>query len=365
MSRLDLSYNQLRQLPSGVGELKALGQLNVSGNNRITTLPDEMGNLGKLWEFLHSDLKLDMSTSILRGKTRDLVGHLHARLKNSAQFPQRKVVLCGPQGSGKSTLLRVLASSKVWKKLRVQEKRKATNENLEEHKWMINDVKADCRCCSRKNVTLILRLWEIRGNKCSAHVHRCFLSETALHVLVYDTSAGVDEVENLKPWLANIHDQCPNSGVVLVGTHLDKVGAARQQAYLQDIAERVKKMHFASGLPEIRGHFVLSCLQKNTGADNLARKLLNLAMALNTKGNEIRSHRVPKSFIRLQEIIEHKVKVDKWNNAGVVDVGFLRNVVQDSKLDIDGEELNEAIVFLRNSGNVSLWSYVNGLKQNH
>lgn len=354
LKRLDLSFNQLKQIPKGIGELKALGQLNVSCNTRITVLPDEMGNLSKLWEFLYDDVKLDMNASILRGRTRDLVGHLHARLKNSASFPQRKIVVCGPGGSGKSTLLRLLRSSKVLKKARVQDKRnlkgKGKSESLEVQKWLINDVKADCRCCSRKNVTLILRVWEFPGYKASGQVHRCFLSEAALHVLVYDVSGGVKEVENLKPWLVNIQDQCPNSGVILVGTHLDKVVQGQQQTYLRDVSDLVKKIHATSGLPEIRGHFVVSCLQKDSRMDNLARRLLNLAMACNSKGNQIHNHKVPKSFIRLMEIIEGKVDSLK-EKAGVVNLSFLRKVVQDSKLDIDQEELNEAIVFLRQSGN--------------
>lgn len=354
LTRLDLSFNRLKQIPKGLGELKSLGQLNVSGNTRITVLPDEMGNLGRLWEFLHNDLKLDVNASILRGRTRDLVGHLHARLKNSASSPQRKVVICGPRASGKSTLLRLLALNKVWKKVHVvQGKRKPKGKDaiecLDVQKWLINDVRADCRCCSRRNITLILRMWEFSGCKASVCLHRCFLSESALHILVYDVSAGVEEVEKLKPWLANIHDQYPGSGVVLVGTHLDKVPALHQQSHLKEVFDAVKKIHSTSGLPEIRGHFAVSCMQKDSNMDGLARRLLNLSMACNTKGNQVHNHRVPKTFTGLQEIIEGKVNSLR-EKAGVFDLGFLRKLVQDSKLDINQDELNEAIVFLRQSG---------------
>ena len=359
LTRLDLSKNNLRQIPNGVGELKSLGQLNISGNTRITILPNEMGNLAKLWEFLHTDVKLDMNASLLRGRTRDLVGHLHARLKKSAPKPQRKVVVCGPRSGGKTTLLRLLASSKVLKQSKQASvrdgqklKSKNANEILHVQKWIINDVKGECRCCARKNVSLVLRMWEFSGSEASACVHRCFLNEKDIHILVFDASASVERVDALKPWLANIRDQCPAAKVIVVGTHIESLSAGRKKSHLENITKRIQELRKPSETRVIRSIVFVSA-SRNSNVDELARKLLNLAMSCDVNGNRAQYHNLPKSFITLQKIMESKAK-SETENGGAVHLSFLKEIVQDSKLDINNEELREAVVCLRQSGELTL-----------
>ena len=351
LTRLELSNNNLRQIPKEIGELKSLGQLNISGNKRINSLPNEMGNLAKLWEFLYKDVKLDMNASLLRGRTRDLVCHLHARLKKSAPYPQRKVVVCGPQSSGKTTVLRLLASSKALKKPSVREARRSKNasESLHIQKWTINDVRGDCRCCSRRNVSLVLRVWEFSGDEANVFVHRCFLNETDLHIVVFDASTSAEKkVDELRPWLANIHDQCPGAMVILVGTHAEKIPASRKIAHLDDISDRIQVIRRLPGIPVIRSISFVNG-SKNSNVDDLATKILNLAMACNTRGNQIHNHNMPKSFITLQSIIEGRAR-NETNNGGVVHLSLLKRIVQDSKLDINNDELHEAVACLRQSG---------------
>lgn len=355
LTRLDISDNNLRKIPPGVGELKSLGQLNISGNTKINVLPDEMGNLSKLWEFLHTGVKLDLNGSLLRGRTRDLVGHLHARLKRSAPNPQRKVVVCGPRGCGKSTLLRLLASNKTLKKPCVNEARKSkgkssVNEFLNVQKWIINDVKGDCHCCSRKTVSLVLRIWEFSGSNASPHVHRCFLNETDLHIVVFDSSKNAEEVDNLKPWLANIHDQCRGAVVILVGTHADKISPKRRKSHLENIRSRIQTIRKSPEIPVIRGMFFIGG-SKNFDVDDLAKRLLNLAMACNTRGNQIHTHKMPKSFIMLQNIIESNAR-NETSNGSVIHLSFIKKIVRQSKLDIKDDELHEAVVCLHQSGRV-------------
>ena len=353
LTRLDLSNNSLKQIPKGIGELRSLGQLNISGNNRINILPNEMGNLVKLWEFLHKDVNLNMNESLLRGRTRDLVGHLHARLKRSAPYPQRKVVVCGPRASGKTTLLRLLALSKT---LKVNEGRNArnANESLHIQKWVIKDVRGDCRCCSsRRNVSLVLRMWEFSGDEANACVHRCFLNETDLHIVVFNASTSVEKVEEVKPWLANIYDQCPKGMVIVVGTHTEKIPAARKKAHLDDISDKIQEIRKLPGIPVIRSILFVSG-NRNSNVDDLASKLLHLAMACNTKGNQILNHNMPQSFITLQSIMENTA-INETKNGGVVHLSLLKKIIQDKRLDINNDELHEAVVCLRQSGKLDVF----------
>ena len=43
--------------------------------------------------------------------------------------------------------------------------------------------------------------------------------------VVYNISKGTEEVDKMKPWLANIHARAPGCPVVIVGTHYDLLPA--------------------------------------------------------------------------------------------------------------------------------------------
>ena len=44
------------QLPKEVGLLSSLSSLNISHNPNVSTIPDEIGKLSKLWEVINTDL---------------------------------------------------------------------------------------------------------------------------------------------------------------------------------------------------------------------------------------------------------------------------------------------------------------------
>lgn len=49
LTTLDLSYNNLKNIPSTISLLSYLAVLNVSANRELETLPPELGLLDKLW----------------------------------------------------------------------------------------------------------------------------------------------------------------------------------------------------------------------------------------------------------------------------------------------------------------------------
>ena len=49
LSKLDVSNNSIRSVPSAISELTNLSTLHISGNENIVDLPPEMGLLSRLW----------------------------------------------------------------------------------------------------------------------------------------------------------------------------------------------------------------------------------------------------------------------------------------------------------------------------
>lgn len=82
LTRLILSNNQLTRVPESVCEMTSLNSLDLSHND-IIDLPAEMGNLSNLWEFPLAGLKLisPPQNIIERGKTKDIIGFLWSLLQ--------------------------------------------------------------------------------------------------------------------------------------------------------------------------------------------------------------------------------------------------------------------------------------------
>ena len=82
LTRLILSHNQLGKVPESICEMTSLNSLDLSHND-IIDLPAEMGNLRNLWEFPLAGLKLisPPQNIIERGKTKDIIGFLWSLLQ--------------------------------------------------------------------------------------------------------------------------------------------------------------------------------------------------------------------------------------------------------------------------------------------
>ena len=82
ITRLVLSENRLAKVPESVCEMVSLNSLDLS-NNDIIDLPADLGRLSNLWEFPLNGLKLisPPHNIIERGKTKDIIGFLWSLLQ--------------------------------------------------------------------------------------------------------------------------------------------------------------------------------------------------------------------------------------------------------------------------------------------
>lgn len=82
---LDVSNNDLWEVPVVLSEMVSLSVLNLSGNPHISQLPPELGLLGKLWNLnlrgcgLQDRLRCMVDSR--KYKTMDIVGYLKSILE--------------------------------------------------------------------------------------------------------------------------------------------------------------------------------------------------------------------------------------------------------------------------------------------
>ena len=57
---------------------------------------------------------------------------------------------------------------------------------------------------------------------------------------VYNFSLGEKELDSLLPWLLNIQARAPQSSVIIVGTHVDKVRPGEEEREREEVACELK-----------------------------------------------------------------------------------------------------------------------------
>ena len=344
LERLDLGDNCLKQVPSGIGELKSLTSLNFSRNTGITHLPDEMGRLSSLWDLQLVGLKLDLDSAILESRAQELIGFLHSRLKNSVPYYRMKLVAVGQAGRGKTTLLNQLQEDIA----------SGPHHDVMMREWRVRDTKAECKVCHRKSVNYVINTWDLKGRDDLYSAYQCLLSSRTLFLAVYDVSKGTSEIEALKPWLLNIHACAPEASVMLVGTHKDKVPKDQVAELLDEIKVRALGMCAGAGFPQVKIHVVLDCTQETSGVKSLRHRIMQLITKCKCKGHSLIGPRVPQNFVRLQELVMHHICTKGPEPPRILRMADIRKLIQDNEILMDDTEVDQAIRFMSEAGKVSL-----------
>jgi len=123
---------RIHEVPANIHELTNLSVLNLSGNQKLTELPPQMGLLHKLWNLNTRGCNLQEPLATMMNskayKTSDVIGYLRSLwkfwwinqkikiiwlsfrsvLENSKLYARLKLMVVGIQGIGKTTLLELL-----------------------------------------------------------------------------------------------------------------------------------------------------------------------------------------------------------------------------------------------------------------
>ncbi|XP_037001810.2 leucine-rich repeat serine/threonine-protein kinase 1 isoform X1 [Artibeus jamaicensis] len=352
---LCLNDNHLDSVPPSVCLLKSLSELYLGNNPGLRELPEELGQLGNLWQLDIEDLNIsNVPVEIRKEGPKATLSYLRAQLRKAEKCKLMKMIVVGPPRQGKSTLLEILQTGRAAQAMHGEATIRTT-------KWELQRPAG-----SRAKVESVeFTVWDIGGPASMATVNQCFFTDKALYVVVWNLALGEEAVASLQFWLLNIEAKAPNAVVLVVGTHLDLIESkfrveriATLRAYVLALC-RSPSGSRATGFPDITFKHLheISC-KSLEGQEGLRQLIFHVTCGMKDVGSTIGCQRlvgrlIPRSYLSLQEAVlaEHQRRSLGDDVQYLTDRQLEQLVEQTPGNDInDYEDLQSAIGFLIETG---------------
>ena len=207
LTSLNISKNQFSHVSLCICTFTSLTTLDLSGNS-IRMLPYEMGMLTKLVHLNLNGLKrLKEPPKYIQQTCQNCIVYLQEKLRTYVDGSYcMQLMIVGNAGRGKHTLVSNL------------QKRRITQE----HHQRVHISEWECRPSGAKK-GFQFRTWIFSDLDDYTATHQCFLHQSSLYLLLFNLKQGSEGVHELKPWLNSIAQLAPHSGIIIIGTHLDKI----------------------------------------------------------------------------------------------------------------------------------------------
>ncbi|XP_064473089.1 leucine-rich repeat serine/threonine-protein kinase 1-like isoform X2 [Ornithodoros turicata] len=382
LSMLDVSNNELTEVPVMLSELTGLSVLNLSGNPGIVQLPPELGLLNKVWNLNLRGCSLqDPLRSMIESrkyKTTDIVGYLKSILEDAKPYARMKLMIVGVQGIGKTSLLEQLRQEGTgsyrrkppehWGK-RMGNK----NLNLKTPKGVsLSTVGVDVGDWIYEKKTrgqpsfgpVTFRTWDFGGQREYYSTHQYFLSKRSLYLVVWRITDGERGVKGIHQWLINIQARAANAPVLIIGTHQDLVKETFPASYSEDLQHLIREKFInvvdadKCGLPRVLDTVEISCKTKHN-IKHLCNLIYDVVFDLRCPGSKERllEQRIPATYLALEDVVGY-LAIERRLQAKdpVLHSEQYRMLVMhemQQKFNIlfrDMAELNQATAFLHDNG---------------
>ena len=338
LKNLNISNNQFRTVPHCVCSFVGLTTLNIAHNFKIRALPSELGQLKNLLNLNLDGLNdLNDPPRSVRVTTADCIRYLNSRLRSARGYYHMKMMLVGKEAMGKSTIVARLQNKDIGNVSTV-------GVDISEWKYApANDKKM-----------FHFNIWDFAGQEEYYATHQCFLSKRSLYLLVWNVTEGDAGVADLKPWLNNISVRTPDSCVIVVGTFLDMVSEEdRQSGKIDDLLGKVEKLTRQYRRLVVTKITVVGLKGRMENVAKLKDYIYNAAANYKIKNQYVMGHRIPSSYHALDNKLStiHRLVKD-GHHEPIMHAAEFQKMVRDLNLvDIqDDDELHTATNFLHEVG---------------
>ncbi|XP_014247457.1 leucine-rich repeat serine/threonine-protein kinase 1 [Cimex lectularius] len=374
LSMLDLSNNNLKEIPPIIHELGSLSVLNVSGNAEINDLPPQMGLLSRLWNLnvkgcnLQEPLKSMIDSK--KYKTMDIIGYLKSVLEDAKPYARMKLMIVGVQGIGKTSLLEQLRSEGHKKKPVEHWAKRMGNKsiNIKNSKGTnlstvgvdIGDWTYEKKIRGQSSYgPVTFRTWDFGGQREYYATHQYFLSKRSLYLVVWKIPDGQKGISEILQWLVNIQARAPNSPVLIVGTHYDMMQENYPLSRAEDLQQLIRDRFInvvdaeKCGLPRVIDTIEVSCKTRHN-IRILCNLIYDTVFSLRTAGSKtlLLQQCVPASYLILEDVIAQIVSERRqMKQDPVLTSEQYRSIVASYHTNLrDTSELHQATLFLHENG---------------
>jgi small GTP-binding protein len=281
---LKLNRNYLSSLPVAIIRIRGLSKLELV-RNKLSSLPFEMAEFEKLGAlYLHGNVDLRIPASILGptpyeshppARPQDILNFYFSQRDaeasgTSTSLNEVKLMLVGRGGAGKTSLRRFFMGE-------------SHNRDEPETPGIgLDNFQLDCA-----QGPVSVRLWDFAGQEITHALHKFFLTEGCIYILVLDPRSNT-EMHDAEYWLGLLKRYAGNAPVLVALNRQD----ARQGGY--DVDRRVLKERF----PFIHSFTATNCEQRDT-CNALMKGLRDAVESLND--TEPPHLKVPQSWINVIE----------------------------------------------------------------
>ncbi|XP_021358112.1 leucine-rich repeat serine/threonine-protein kinase 2-like [Mizuhopecten yessoensis] len=338
LEALNVSNNNISELHKEIGQLTSLTSLDISYNKSLTSLPDELGRCSKMWEMPLKGIGFSLDR-IHRGKVKDLIAFLHNKLKKATRYYRMKLMVVGYGGRGKSTLLRALM-------------KQSPQPDIPTVGVIVKDWKFERQKHFddfHGSVTYTINTWDFAGQEDFYSTHQCYLTDRAVYLVVMDLRRGMEELNLLRSWLANIHARAPGCPVIVVGTHADCVADNKRLQLQNHIRMKLRDLVIKLGFADIQDFVTVNCTKETPEMERLREFIKEKIDSYKVKGQPVMGQKVPADYVKLAEVLEEEVRAEHTKYPIITHTQLLK-VVEKHKLDLEEEDLKQAVRFLHRSG---------------
>jgi internalin A len=317
LSSLDLSSNQISDISPLVSLLEKSRLRKSIYDNKFISGTGAMN-------IYNNPLPQDIINAIKSLDKQALVKYIESRKRGKARIPEAKMVLLGEPRAGKTTLQKYLMG------LPINENEESTPDiQISSWKPFENDSE-------EKNRDIKINLWDFGGQEIQYSLHKLFMTEDTLYIIVLDSTKDQSPLKYLK----FLENYAPNSPFIIINNYGDA-----PTSNILKIDENYLRENYngKEGMPVLKAIFNRVSILKAAKLDPSFRKIMDEVEE--TIKNELLNLKnlnkeFPKEYQLVKSAIEQEYsKPDKH----YITMSYYRELCKSLKIT-DDEELRKAIL---------------------
>ena len=304
-----------------ISELSLTFLKEIKLNNIIYGQHNELGS--KL-DLSGNPFDTDIVDAIKSGGKQALIKYLESKERGTIRIPEAKMVLLGEPRAGKTTLQKYLMG------LPINEKEESTPDiQISSWKPFENDSED-------KNKDIKINLWDFGGQEIQYSLHKLFMTEDTLYIIVLDSTKDQGPLKYLK----FLENYAPNSPFIIINNYGDA-----QTSNTLKIDENYLRENYngREGMPVLKATFNRVSITKAAKSEPSFRKIMD-EVEVTIKNELLNLKNLNKEFPKEYQLVKSAIereynKPDKH----YITMSYYRELCKSLKIT-DDEELRIAIL---------------------